>query len=151
MAPKAEALFPNREGQLLAELVRYLLATGNQKVLEWFFENRAASRRDAAQARVRGKKGRARVEEVARILSDEGFMAEVTPADGEGRPTLRLCRCPLKEAVEVTHLPCRAELQLVEELLGAPLQRTAYMPDGDLTCSYEVGRRSAPAARSASR
>lgn len=137
LSSAAEALFPNKEGELLAALVRYLLATGKAAALEGFFAERVAARRDAAMARVAGKGGSERVAEVARILSDEGFMAEVTELEGD-HPGLNLCHCPLKEAVAATHLPCRAELAFVGELLGKPLTRTTYMPDGDLTCSYQV-------------
>lgn len=138
LAPAAEALFPSREGQLLAELIRHLAATGQTVALERFFSERVAARRDAALERVRGKAGRERLEEVARVLSEEGFMAEVTESGADGRASLRLCHCPLKEAVAVTPLPCVAELALVEELLGERPARTAYLPSGDLSCSYEV-------------
>jgi len=138
LAPAAEELFPSGEGRLLAELLRHLLATGQGAALEQFFTDRVAARRDAALARVRDKTGRARLEEVARILSEEGFMAEVAESGPEGRAVLKLCHCPLKEAVAVSHLPCVAELALVEELLGERPERTAYIPGGDPSCSYTL-------------
>ena len=52
---------------------------------------------------------------------------------------LRLCHCPLREVVAVSHLPCRAEMALVEELLGEPLQRLSFMPDGASACTYSIG------------
>ncbi len=131
---RAEALFPRRDGEVLAALTAYLLARGREEELRRFFEQRAEARRAAARARLAGLKGRKRLEEVARILSDEGYMAEV--AGG----ALRLAHCPIRSVVDATHLPCRAELALVQGLLGRKLKRTDYLPDGGSSCSYRVER-----------
>lgn len=131
----AEALFPTRDAEVLAELTAWLLARGSDAELRRFFDQRAAGRLGAARERLAGLRGRRRLEEVARILSDEGYMAGV-----EGG-SLRLAHCPLRSVVAVTRLPCRAELALVEALLGRKLERTDYLPDGGESCSYRVERR----------
>ena len=132
LTERAERLFPRRDGELLAELATWLVNRGGEKALRRFFEERAGPRLVAARARLAGLRGRKRLEEVARILSDEGYMAEV--ADG----ALRLCHCPLRSVVAVTRIPCRTELALVESLLGRPLKRTDYLPDGGVSCSYRM-------------
>lgn len=134
LTPRAEVLFPARDGEVLADLASWLLDRGEEAALRRFFEQRAARRRGAARARLAGLRGRRRLEEVARILSDEGYMAEVV--DG----SLRLAHCPLRSVVAVTRLPCRAELALVESLLGRRLKRTDYLPEGGASCSYRMGR-----------
>jgi predicted ArsR family transcriptional regulator len=134
LTARAEALFPRRDAEVLAELAAYLLAHGGEKDLRRFFEQRARSRLAAGRRRLAGLTGRERLEEVAQILSDEGYMAEVV--DG----SLRLAHCPMLGVVGVTRLPCRAELSLVERLLGRKLERTDYLPDGGMACAYRVGR-----------
>jgi len=136
LTERAEALFPRREGEVLAELAGYLTTHGGEPVLRRFFAERAEHRLGRARARLAGLRGRKRLEEVARILSEEGYMAEVVNG------TLRLAHCPLRDVVAVTHLPCRAELALVESLLGRPLERTDYLPDGGAACSYRPRNRS---------
>ncbi|HSH44556.1 MAG TPA: helix-turn-helix domain-containing protein, partial [Longimicrobiales bacterium] len=140
LTPKAEALFPRREGELLRRLARYLQETGNEDLLAEFMDGFIGERREEALSRVEGLEGRARLEEAARVLSDLGFMAEL---EGEGAsPRLRLCHCPLRELVEETKLPCRAEIGFVKELLGEELsgagglRRQSYIPAGDASCSY---------------
>jgi predicted ArsR family transcriptional regulator len=130
----AEQLFPRREGELLRELATYLEATGRGPVLQEFFREYVGARRDEAMARVEGLEGRERMVEAARILTELGFMAlvEETP-DGD---RLRLCHCPLRELVEVSKAPCRAEVGFVKELLGERLTRVSYIPQGDASCSY---------------
>lgn len=134
LAPRAEALFPRRDAEVLAELSAWLLERGREAELRRFFERRAGARLGAARRRLVGLKGRKRLDEVARILTDEGYMAAVV--DG----SLRLAHCPIRSVVDVTHLPCRAELALVESLLGRKLQRTDYLPDGGTSCSYRAAR-----------
>ncbi len=133
-----DELFPNREGALLRDLAAYLDETGEADVIQRFFADRLERRRGEALARVEGLEGAARLEEVARILSDEGYMAEVD-SDARGRPRLRLCHCPIRELVSVTKVPCRIELGFVRELLGERPARVSYIPSGDAACCYSVG------------
>jgi predicted ArsR family transcriptional regulator len=133
----AEALFPQREGQVLQELVRHLEASGQPELVHTFFEAYVDRRRSEALARVRDLEGERRLEEVARILTEEGFMAELD-VDDAGRRVLRLCHCPLRGLVRVTRVPCRAELGFVRDLLGEELARVSYIPSGDAACSYTL-------------
>lgn len=133
----AQPLFPSREGELLRDLAVYLEENGELDVLKRFFADRLSRRRGEAMKRVESLSGPARVEEVARILSEEGFMAEVE-TDASGRLTLRLCHCPIRELVAVTNLPCRAELGFVRELLGERPARVSYIPSGAAACCYAV-------------
>lgn len=140
LSEEAEALFPHGEGRLLRELTSYLAEANREEVLEEFFEARLARQREEARARLRGLEGRERLEEVAAILSDEGFMAEVAEDEGgAGTVRLRLCHCPLKEMVAVSHLPCRSEMAWIRELLGRDLDRRSWMPEGDRACTYVAG------------
>lgn len=134
LTDQATALFPSRAAEVLRELLDHLLDTGHATLLEGFFAQRVTGRRLAALARVRPLSGVARAQEVARILSEEGFMALVggTPE----QPTLRLCHCPLRDIVSITRIPCRFEQNLIAELLERPLERLEYFPDGDASCSY---------------
>lgn len=136
LSASAERLFPRREGDVLRALALYLKETGGEAVLESFFERYIDARRAEAMARVDGLTGEARVREVAQILTELGFMA--TAEFGGERPQLHLCHCPLRDLVDATKIPCRAELGLIRELLGGNLTRLAYIPAGDATCSYRT-------------
>lgn len=139
LSARGESLFPRREGELLAELAAFLLAEGGEERLARFFAARAEARRGPLLARVAGLSGVERVREVARILDEEGFLAEVEElSGGAGACRLRLCHCPLAELVRVSRLPCRAELALVEELLGEAPRREEFIPEGATCCTYQV-------------
>jgi len=136
LSAEGEALFPRREGAVLRELATYLLEQGRRDLLEAFFAARLARKRREAEGRVAGLEGRARLERIAEILSEEGYVAEVS--DAEGGPRLRLCHCPLQELVAVSDLPCRFELALIEGLTGTRPAREAFMPEGGHACVYSI-------------
>lgn len=136
LTTSAESAFPRREGEILRSLAVYLKETGNEALLRDFYDRFIESRRAEALARVAHLSGRERAEEVAKILSELGFMAEI--ADRGGFPTLKLCHCPLRDLVRVTNIPCRAEVGFIHELLGERTARVSHIPAGDSSCSYLV-------------
>lgn len=129
-----ERLFPSRQGEVLRALVEYLEATGNTSLIEAFFDRWISERRPAAMKRVQGLAGESRLREVAAIMSELGFMASAETENGNAR--LHLCNCPLRDLVEASKVPCRAELAFIRELLGERLTRLSYIPAGDASCSY---------------
>lgn len=137
LSADGEGLFPRREGELLRELATFLVEDGREDLLASFFERRASAKRARLHARVAALDPERRLREVAAILTEEGFLAEGV-AEAGGPPRLRLCHCPLREVVAVSHLPCRAELALIEELLGRALERETFIPDGASACTYAV-------------
>jgi predicted ArsR family transcriptional regulator len=138
LTAEGHARFPQREGELLGEFARWLAAHGGEGEIRRFLEERVAAARPGARARLRGLRGRARLGEVARILSEQGFMAEVEAHPGKSG-VLRLCHCPIRHLVGATRLPCRVELGFVEEMVGRSLERISYIPAGDSSCAYRMG------------
>lgn len=136
LTPAGDSLFPRGEGAVLQELATYLVEQGRRDVLEKFFDARLARMRRELGPRVAGLAGRERLEAVAEILSEEGFVADVD-STGAG-PRLRLSHCPLRDLVEVSDLPCRFELALIDSLLGERPSREAFIPEGSHACTYAV-------------
>lgn len=146
LTERGDSLFPNRAAAVLRELIEFLQAGRHGALLDRFFAARVAARRPTALARVRGLRGVPRFQEVARLLSEEGFMALVGGTPEE--PTLRLCHCPIRDLVAVTRLPCRFEQTLIADLLGRPLHRLEYLLDGQASCSYAAASTSSPVQES---
>lgn len=135
----AERLFPRQEPEILRRLAGYLRRTDHQDLLDDFFDEWLDERREGAMARVADLQGDERLDEVAAIMSELGFMAVVERSGGTRR--LRLCHCPIRSLVEATRMPCRAEIGFVKELLGEELTRETYIPAGDASCSYQTATR----------
>ncbi len=134
LSERGERLFPQGDADLLAELVRFLLDEGGEPQLARFFAQRAGQRRERAIGRTTADSPDERLDLAAELMSEAGYMAEVDR--GGPAPVLRMCHCPLRAVVAATDLPCRSEQRFVEQLLGRPLERVSWMPDGDASCSY---------------
>lgn len=138
LTANAEALFPRREGEILHALGQYLVDNGKQELLRDFFDAYVGSRREAALARVAHLTGRQRLLAVRQILDEMGFMPVLEGS--RDAPRIRLCHCPMRDLVEATDIPCRAEIGLLTELLGGRPVRSDYIPDGDSGCCYSLPR-----------
>ena len=137
LTDRSEALFPNQEGRVLQELAVFLEAKGHADLVRDFFDENVGHRQESVRRRLDGLEDGDRLQAVASVLTEEGFMAEVVTND-DGQQLLRLCHCPLKSLVEVTKAPCRAELHFVREMLGKRLVRVSYIPSGDTACCYAL-------------
>lgn len=140
IAPEGEALFPRADADVLRELVAFIDREGQGAMLQRFFHERLAERRAKGLERVAGLRGAARLAEVARLFSEEGFMAEPA-ATADGTPTLRVGHCPLRNVVAATDLPCRAEIALAQELAGQPLVRIEHRAHEGGACTYGLSSR----------
>lgn len=145
LTASGDTLFPSRDRELLRELATFLLDSGRGELLELFFAERLRRKRAEAEHRLAGVPAERRLEAIAELLTEQGFLAEVVA--GSDGPQLRLCHCPLRDLVEVSHLPCRAEMELVGGLLGSSLARKSFIPDGAASCSYTIGSAKAPRSR----
>jgi predicted ArsR family transcriptional regulator len=139
LTERAQAHFPNREAEVLRGLAAFLRDEGQNALLARYMERSAKERRRAALARLDGLEGAERLAEAARILTEDGYMAEVVEGEEDARPRIRLCHCPLRQLVEVTSAPCRAEIGFVRALVGDKLARVEYLPEGGSACTYAVG------------
>lgn len=135
-----QTLFPSGEGELLVEIVSFLLATGRDDVIDEFFARRVDAKWAAVADRIERMTVEHREREALRILADEGFMPILETDDETGESVIRLCNCPIRSVIAVTRRPCAAEEKLVSRLVDGKLERFAYMPDGDDSCSYRIRR-----------
>lgn len=137
LTDEADRLFPDRAGRLLADLVDFLRREGETETLTTFFAEQGDARTSRAMRELAGLEGEARVRRLAELLTEEGFMAGVDKT-AEGELQLRLSHCPIRNLVDVTTAPCRAELSSVARALEARLKRVSYIPDGQSACCYVV-------------
>ena len=139
LTEKAREFYPNLEGELLRELVEYLIQQGHLGLVDDFFRERWLDdqQKVAAQATAAGGSWDARMEALGAFFSDRGFLPEL---EGDGADTrLKVCNCPYRSAVAATRLPCRLECDLLRELSGREVTRVEYILDGDPCCVYEFG------------
>lgn len=147
MTPKAKILFPSRDGELMGRLLAFLNEEGAEELVGTFFEDywNERTRRVKQKLEDVGEDDlEKRLELLAEILEEEGFMPQIER--GEGTITIRECNCPFPESVKQTHIPCKLEAAFYETLFGAEVERSNYIPDGHPACTYELAPAAGPDA-----
>jgi len=138
VASAGEALFPRAYGELTNQLLGYLPSGAVAEA----FEHRRDARIDAARLRLERKRTfAAKVEELATILDEDGYMAapEQLP-DGSYRIAER--NCAIFAVAREHPLACATELEFLRAALPeAEIERATHMMAGAHACSYEIRER----------
>jgi DeoR family suf operon transcriptional repressor len=138
LTPVAEALFPKAYGELTNELLNYV-ADEDGTLIERIFVRRRDQRITNARARLATRKTLAgRVKELARILDEDGYLAEYEAlADGTFRVTEHNCAI-----LSVAHQhpdACQSELAFIRAVLPeATVERISHIIAGQHHCGYLI-------------
>ena len=133
----ADALYPRTYAELTNELLDYV-ADDDPALLERIFERRRRRRLERARERLAGKPLPEQVAELARILDEDGYLAEWEQApDGSYRVIEH--NCAVLEVARRYGQACRSELEFIRQALPeADVERVAHMMAGAFVCAYEV-------------
>jgi DeoR family suf operon transcriptional repressor len=146
LAPAAEALFPRAYGELTVELLDYI-GDEDPELIARAFERRRRARVARTLERLDGLSFDERVAEVARVLDEDGYLAdaEPLPADGPDRPAgwrIREHNCAILAVAQRYGHACGAEIAFLREVLpDAEVTRVSHILTGAHACAYEVRRR----------
>ncbi len=137
LAPAAEGLFPKRYGDLTSELLGYLGGPESDEV-SGLFEQRRRRRLDDARRRLAGMGMDEMVVELARILDDDGYLADVERLP-DGRWRIVEHNCAILSVATGYGQACSSEIGFIRDALpGAKVTRVAHILDGAHVCAYEI-------------
>jgi DeoR family suf operon transcriptional repressor len=144
LAPAAEALFPRSYGELTVELLDYI-GDEDPDLVARAFERRRRARVERTRERLEDLDFDARVAEVARVLDEDGYLAEVERAD-DGSYRILEHNCAILAVAQRYGHACGAEIAFLREVLpDADVVRVSHILTGATACTYEVRRRRAVA------
>ncbi len=134
----AEPLFPKAYGELTNQLLGYLAPDA----IEDMFGRRRDDRIAAARGRISSRRSfAARVEELARILDEDGYLASFEPA-GRDRYLVTEHNCAILSVAREHPHACSSEIEFIRAALtDADVERTTHMVAGAHSCTYEITRR----------
>ena len=137
LAPAAEGLFPKTYDELALELLGDVEAEAPD-ALARAFARRAERRTARALARLDGLSFEDRVAELARILDEDGYLAEwARVEDGGWRITEH--NCAILDVARGHRAACTSELDFLRAALpDAEIERVAHMMAGAHVCAYRV-------------
>jgi DeoR family transcriptional regulator, suf operon transcriptional repressor len=136
LSTSGDALFPRRHGDLAGELLGYL-EEESEGMLSSLFARRSRRRADDARPRLRGTLAE-RVTELARILDEDGYLAEVQELWPTGFLLVER-NCAVLAVAQRYPQVCSSEIDFIREALpDAHVRRVSHIVRGDTTCAYEV-------------
>jgi predicted ArsR family transcriptional regulator len=137
---RAQQLFPDRHGELTAQLVGAIREVAGDQVLNEVIDLRTRIQQREYERLVAeaGDSVAARADALARARTAEGYMAEVT-RDGDDLILIEH-HCPICEAAESCSGFCRAELRVFRDVLGddVSVERTEHLLAGAPRCAYRI-------------
>jgi len=140
LTPAAEALFPKFYGELATELLSYV-GDEDPGMVERIFERRRARRTERARVRLEGGAFDQRVRELARILEEDGYLAEVS-VEPDGSFLVTEHNCAILGVAERYGMACSTELAFLREVMpDAEVERVAHKMAGAHVCAYRVAAR----------
>jgi DeoR family transcriptional regulator, suf operon transcriptional repressor len=135
-----DAEFPRDYEGLACDVLSSLRALDGEAKIHQIFRHRRKEMAARYLCRMKGKNLEQRVREVAAILTECGYMAEVSPAE-RGSFLLTEHNCALPQVAKCFPVTCEEELWLIRELVGASVTRVSHVLAGDRRCSYLIQRK----------
>lgn len=140
LTPAADRLFPDGYAELTLSFINSVKEAFGDDGLDRIIEIRSREQAAAYQAQLTKQKSlRKRLDTLADLRTNEGYMAEVQPA-GDGTFLLIEHHCPICAAAAACTGLCARELEVFQSVLGADvlIERVQHIIAGDQRCVYRV-------------
>lgn len=134
---KADKYFPNNYDNFALEILKDLEDLEGRDAIARLFRRRKERLLVKCREVIgNGKPLREKIERMAGLLSEKGYLVEVS-GNGEGY-AIKQFNCPIKNISETYFEVCENELELYRELFGSGVERSMCMSKGDLSCEYII-------------
>lgn len=141
--------FPDSHADLMLDLLRGVEtvfgAEGLEKIITERKRRQTQTYQEHLNALENGEDWRTRVEAIAQLRNQEGYMAEVME-QADGSLWLVENHCPICAAAQSCQGLCRAELDVFQAILGpgVTVERVEHLLTGDRRCAYRVQAAASP-------
>jgi DeoR family suf operon transcriptional repressor len=136
LTPTGEALFPRRYEATLNELLDHVVEREGRAGAVSVLEARYATLTRRLQGELAGAPPTERIAAVARLLTEEGYMAEASATASSG--ILVEHNCAIQAVAERFPEICAAEARFLAAVLGAEVDRQEHILSGCSACEYRV-------------
>lgn len=134
---KSEQLFPSGFQNLAIDLLDLVFEQSGHKGVMDLLTRRNSRLADRLRPRVADKDLSARVEEVSKIFSENGYMTDWKKLD-DGNFIIFQQHCAVHDLANSYRQLCVLEPRLMQDLLGKKISRTKYIMKDDPVCAYLV-------------
>jgi len=141
LSAAGEALFPRRYETTLTAVLDQMVERDGREAAVALLESHFSGLARRLEGELSGRSPVERLHAIGRVLSEEGYMAEVTTSGGAGILTEHNCAIPA--VAERFPEICAAEARFLAEVLGAEVDRREHLLSGCSACEYHVRFKSA--------
>lgn len=137
---EADRLFPEAYAELSVALIDSVKDAFGEEGLERVLTSRCARQRTDYGKRIRsGDSLERKLQELAKVRTEEGYMAEIRRAE-DGSYLLVENHCPICAAANACQGFCATELELFRSVLGpgVNVERAEHIIRGDQRCVYRI-------------
>jgi len=128
--------FPDSHGELAVGMIEAVRRAFGAEGLEALIKERVNAQAKSYRKRM-PKDLPGRVKELARIRTEEGYLAEASKGK-DGTWQFIENHCPICAAAEICQGLCAGEAELFRRVLGAKVERTEHVLDGARRCVYRI-------------
>src|SRR6266704_3859219 len=136
LSDAGEALFPRAYEATLTELLERVTEKAGRGAAVELFRDHYRELTHRVSAELEGKGAPERVALVARLMSEQGYMADWREAGGAFR--LAEHNCAIRAVAERFPEVCAAEEEFLQTVLGAAVERRTHIVQGCNACQYHV-------------
>jgi predicted ArsR family transcriptional regulator len=140
LTPEANRLFPEAYAELSVSLINSVNEAFGPSGMTRLLDARMAKQQQDYSARVdRSVELKKRLHQLAKVRTEEGYMAEVNPA-GPNAFLFVENHCPICAAATACQGFCAIELELFRSVLGpdVTVEREEHIIGGDRRCAYRI-------------
>ncbi len=136
LTPAAEKLFPRRYEDLMTRALEHLADSEGRHAVVRLVEERYAALAARIREELRAAPAAERLAVVARLLADDGYMAQWE--DTGGALVLKEHNCAIRAVAERFPEVCEAEARFLQDVLGVGVERRLHILDGCRACEYDI-------------
>jgi predicted ArsR family transcriptional regulator len=133
---KADGLFPKTYDMLANVLIEEIRSTDGNEKLHQVMQSVAVRLAEPFMERVDGKALPERVEETARIIEEQGCMADISEKDGVF--FIDEYTCPFPKTAQQDRAVCALHVEFVRILSGGDAKLTRSLMRGERACTYRI-------------
>ena len=136
LGPAGENLFPRRYRELLTDTLSQVEGRNGRPAVVEAMDQRFGALAGRLKADLGEATGQERLELVAKILGEEGYMAAWHESDGAVRLTEH--NCAIKAVAQKFPEICELEERFLRDVLGAGVERHSHILSGCQACEYSI-------------
>ena len=130
-------LFANNQRLVVPAIWQAIEELGGPKLTKKVLHHVSRTMAEHYKRKIRAKNPQERLRKFSELLREEGGLVEAV-AEESGQFTLRKRSCPFFSMLDENRSVCSVDQEMMSEVVGCPVRRTACRYEGDPCCTFEV-------------